>query len=103
MERSERIERMFAPYGFDIARTFFDAFEIYHFVDQYARVKKGSCIRIRGANNRDYGFDDENTICFQIEKENPYHGPDCYIVTFRNTEEELINKFARFIKMKVFL
>lgn len=102
MEVSQRIEKMLAPYGFEIARKFFDSFNIYHFVDKFANVQKGSCIRLR-VDGREYGFDDPNTYAFQIEKDNPYHGPKCYVVTFCNTEDELINKFERFIKMKAFL
>lgn len=102
MIKSQRIEKMLAPYGFEIARKFFDSFNIYHFIDQFNHVQKGSCIRLR-SDGKDYSFDDPNTFSFQIEKENPYHSSNCYIVTFRNTEDELINKFERFIKMKAFI
>jgi len=57
MEVSQRIEKMLAPYGFEIARKFFDSFNIYHFVDKFANVQKGSCIRLR-VDGREYGFDD---------------------------------------------
>lgn len=102
MNKSPRIEKMLAPYGYDVAKKFFNAFDIYYFIDQHNNVQKGSCIRLR-SDGVDYVFDDINTFSFQIEKENPYHSPTCYIVTFRNTEDELINKFERFIKMKAFL
>jgi hypothetical protein len=102
MIKSPRIEKMLAPYGYEVAMKFFNSFDIGYFIDQHHHVKKGSCIRLR-VDGKEYAFDDPNTFSFQIEKENPYHSPTCYIVTFRNTEDELINKFSRFIKMKAFL
>ena len=102
MIKSQRIERMLAPYGYEVMMRFFHAFDIGYFIDQYNHVKKGSFIRLR-VDGKEFAFDDTNTFSFQIEKENPYHSPTCYIVVFKNTEDELINKFERFIKMKAFL
>jgi len=102
MMKSQRIERMLAPYGYEVAMKFFHAFDIGYFIDQYNHVKKGSCIRLR-VDDKEYSFEADDTFSFQIEKENPYHSSSCYIVTFKNTEDELINKFDRFMKMKAFL
>ena len=102
MEYSSRIEKMLAPYGYEVACKFFDAFNIFYFVDHFTHVKKGSCIRFRNERG-DFGFDDPNTFSFQIEKSNPYHQVNCRVVTFKNSEDELINKFDRFMRMKIFL
>ncbi len=102
MERSARVQKMLEPYGFEIAKQFFESFDIYYFIDKHNNVQKGSAIRLR-IDNREFAFSDEKTFAFQIEKDNPHHSPTCYIVTFKNTEDELINKFGRFIKLKAFL
>jgi hypothetical protein len=98
---SKRVEKMLSPYGWDDVMTFLHAYDIYYFIDAHGHMSPTSVSGIR-ANGRDYRFDKPNTLFFIVEKDNPY-GPFSKLIVFEHTEEQLINKFERFIKMKAFL
>lgn len=92
---------MFAPYGYEITKQFLEIFEIFFRTEPTGYIPHNSSIGMR-YGGKQYSYQDPDTYYFQTEKDNPY-GPKCAVITFKQTETQIINKFERFIKMKVFL
>jgi len=101
LKRSHALENMFAPYGYEITKKFLEIFKIFFQVEGTGYIPKNSAIGLR-YGGKEYSYAHEHTYYFQTEKNNPY-GPRCAVITFHDTEEQIINKFERFIKMKAFL
>lgn len=92
---------MVAPYGYQITKTFLATFDIFFQVEGASYIPKDSTLGFR-CNGNSYEYKDHNTYYFYTEKDNPYD-PQCLVITFANTEDQVVNKFERFIKLKAFL
>jgi len=101
MKHSQRIQNMLAPFSYDDISKFLRIFEIFYQVEPYGYIPTNSHMGFRH-NGKSYEYRDEDTFHFYTPKASPY-GPYCIIITFKNNEDQVVNKFERFIKMKAFL
>lgn len=101
MKHSVRIQNMIFPYGYEVTKTFLQTFDIFFQVEGAGYIPKDSCMGFRH-NGYSYEYKNPNTLYFYTEKDNPY-GPNCLVITFADTEDQIVNKFERFIRLKAFL
>jgi len=101
MHHSRMLENLFVPYDYEIIQLFCECSGIYLFVD-YLLHGKNISVSLKDGEGY-YRFDDPKTFYFHLSEEKLYGGPDYALVVFKHSEEEIINKFDRFMKMRAFL
>lgn len=101
MNHSQTLENRFAPFDIETIQLFCDCLDIYLFIDVNFPYSRN--INILTGDGKIYYFKDSQTFYFHLPEERLYGGSGCALFMFNHSEDEILNKFNRFIKMKAFL
>lgn len=98
---------MFEPYDTELIRLFCDCSNIYLFIDTNFPHSRNVTVSIpidgRNGEYHEYNFKDPKTFYFQLPEDKLYGGRGYALVVFKHSEEEIINKFHKFMRLKAFL
>lgn len=105
MNHSQMLENMFVPYEYEIVRLFFNCSDIFLFIDTnfphaIAPHLRRDTIHTDG---EEYRFKDSKTFYFHLPEDKLYGGQSYALVVFKHSEEEIINRFHKFMNLKAFL
>ena len=100
MRHSQALENLFAPYDHDMVCLFCYCSNIYLFIDTNFPHSKNISVSLRGEQ---YLFNDSKTFYFHLPEEKLFGGAQYALVVFKHSEDEIINKFHRFMSLKAFL
>ena len=104
MKYSQMLENLLSPYDIEVIRRFCDSSNVYLFIDTNFPHSKNTLITAFTENDGEqYFFKDPKTFYFHLPEEKLYGGGGYALVVFKHSEEEIINKFYRFMKMRAFL
>jgi hypothetical protein len=101
MKHSQALENMFSPYEYEIIWDFCYCNNIYLFIDTNFPHSRNSTITL--SEEDCYDFKDSRTFYFHLPEEKLYGGGGYGLFVFKHSEDEIINKFYRFMKLKAFL
>jgi len=105
MKHSIMLENMFSLYEFEIIHLFCDCSGIFLFIDANPPYILPPHLRndTIHVDDEEYRFKDCKTFYFQLPEDCIYGGRNYSLVVFKHSEEEIINKFNKFMKLKAFL